>query len=166
MRLGTLNASSGLVLLLVIWLGGCASLSSHPEPIRVTVSDLRVIEATMLEQLYGLTLRVQNPNDTPIEFEGMSFELAINGLEFGSGVSDSRVTVPAFGDAKVEVRLVSTLFRLFRHLRALQEESEGPLSYELSGRVSLADRFGRLRFREHGELDLRMAEPRDEKPLR
>lgn len=154
------------LMLLTVWLGGCASLSSHPEPVRVTVSDLRVIEATMLEQVYGLTLRVQNPNDTPIEFQGMSFKLAINDLEFGSGVSDSRVTVPAFGDAKVEVRLVSTLFRLFRHLRALQDDSDGPLSYQIAGRISLADRLGWLRFREQGELDLRSIEPGSEQPLR
>jgi LEA14-like dessication related protein len=156
MRFQFLSLSGSL--LLAVWLGGCASLGGHLEPVRVTVSDLRLIEATMLEQIYGLTLRIQNPNDTPIRFAGMSFELAVNDLEFGSGVSDSKVTVPAFGDAKVEVRLVSTLFRLFRHLRALQEESEGPLRYEISGRIALADRLGWLRFREHGELDLRMTE--------
>jgi LEA14-like dessication related protein len=149
---------------LIVGLGGCASLSADRDRVRVTVSDLRLIEATMLEQVYGLTLRVQNPNDTPIQFAGMSFELAINDLEFGSGVSDSKVKVPAFGDAKVEVRMVSTLFRLLRHLRALQSESGEPLSYELSGRISLADRLGWLRFQELGELDLRSVEPRDERP--
>jgi LEA14-like dessication related protein len=147
--------------LLVAGMVGCASLSSTREPVRVTISELRLIEATMLEQVYGLTLRVQNPNQTPIEFAGMSFELQINGRAFGSGVSDSKVTIPAFGDAKVDVRLVSTLFRLFRQLEALQRETGGPLSYEISGRIALANRFGWLSFQENGELDLRPDDSRD-----
>ncbi len=153
-------------LLLIGGLSGCASLSSDREPVRVTVSDLRMIEATMLEQLYGLTLRIQNPNDTPIQFQGMSFELEINGREFGSGVSDSQVTVPAFGDAKVEVRMVSTLFRLFRQLQSLQNESNGPLGYEISGRIALADSLGWLWFEEQGELDLRTTDAAKEKNAR
>ena len=49
-----------LTVILVLLGSGCAGLGTQRDSIRVTVSDIRVIEATLLEQVYRVTLRVQN----------------------------------------------------------------------------------------------------------
>ena len=140
--------------LLVIWMAGCAGPAYYRDAVRVTVSDIEVIEASMLEQLYRITLRVQNRNDEAIEIRGGSFDLAINGSDFGSGVTDQHLSVPAFSDAKLEVRMVSTVFGMLRLIRGLQARDGEPLAYEISGRFSVGGQFGGLHFHEAGEVAL------------
>ena len=145
--------SIGSVMLLVLF-AGCASLSESHDAVRVTVSDIRVLESTLLEQLYEVTLRIQNRQDQEIVLRGGSFDLEINGKDFGSGVTDERVTVAPFSDAKVNVQMVSTLFGMLRVIRSLQDRSGESLEYAISGRFSVEGWFGGIRFHETGEVSV------------
>ncbi len=138
----------------VLALSGCAGLGDYREGVRVTVSDMEILETTMMEQLYRVTLRIQNRNDRPLSVRGGSFDLEINGRDFGSGVTDTQVTIPPYADAKIEVRMVSTLFGMLRILRSLQAREAEVLDYSISGRLSIDEAFGGLSFREAGELSL------------
>jgi len=142
----------GLLTLLAL-LAGCAQFGAYRDAVRVTVSDIRVRDATVLEQLYEVTLRIQNRGETPITIRGGSFDLAINGRDFGSGVSDQGVTVPAYADAQVSVRMVSTVFGVVRLIQGLQEQRSS-LDYEISGHFSVEGVFGGLAFHEAGEIAL------------
>ena len=145
----------GVSLALALLLVGCASLNPYRDSIRVTVSDIRVLDSsTLLEQLYEVTLRIQNRGERPIALRGGSFDLAINGRDFGSGVTDQQVSVPAFADAQVKVRMVSTVFGMLRLIQGLQVDGRESLEYEISGRFSLDDAFGGLSFHESGEIAL------------
>ena len=143
----------GLAVSLLL-LSACAGVESYRDPIRVTVSEIRVLESTLLEQLYLVTLRIQNHNDEPIAISGGSFDLEINGKDFGSGVTDQAVTVPAYADAKIEVRMVSTVFGMLRLIQSMRERTDRSLQYEISGRLSAAGSLGGLPFREAGEISL------------
>ena len=145
--------SVGLTMLLLM-MSGCAGLMRSDDAVRVTVSDIRVLESTLLEQLYEVTLRIQNRQDQEISVRGGSFDLEINGRDFGSGVTDTRVTVAPYSDAKIEVRMVSTLFGMIRLFQSLQESSGEVLDYEISGRFSVDGRFGGVGFHEAGEVSL------------
>jgi LEA14-like dessication related protein len=144
---------AGLALLLLA-ATGCASLLPAEDRARVTVSDIQVEEATLMEQLYRVTLRVQNRTDRPLAIRGGSFDLELNGREFASGVSDSVVEVPAYSDVQIDVRMVSTVFGFVRLFRGLQQEAGDPLRYRISGRLSTGGLAG-VRFEESGEMDLR-----------
>lgn len=148
----SLRAWTWAVLLVV--LGGCASLRGSSDAVRVTVSDIRVLESTLLEQLYEVTLRIQNRQDREISVRGGSFDLEINGKDFGSGVTDARVTLAPYSDTKIDVRMVSTLFGILRLLQSLQDSDGGVLEYEISGRFSIAGQFGGIAFHEDGEVAL------------
>lgn len=141
------------VVLLVV-LSGCAGLDTYREGVRVTVSDIEILDSTMMEQLYRVTLRIQNRNDQPLSMQGGSFDIEINGKDFGSGVTDTAVTIPPYDDAKIEVRMVSTLFGMLRIIRSLQDRDAGEFDYSISGRLSVEGVLGGLSFRETGELSL------------
>ena len=143
----------GLACVLLL-LTACAGVESYRDPIRVTVSNIQVLESTLLEQLYLVTLRIQNHNDQAISITGGSFDLEINGKDFGSGVTDQAVTVPAYADAKVEVRMVSTVFGMLRLIQSMRERTDRSLQYEISGRLSATGTLGGLPFREEGEISL------------
>lgn len=145
------------VAVLFLMIAGCAGLSRSHDAVRVTLSDIRVLESTLLEQLYEVTLRIQNRRDQEISVRGGSFDLEIDGKDFGSGVTDAQITVPPYSDAKIEVRMVSTLFGMLRLIRSLQDrsgEAEGALEYTISGRFSVEDRLGGIGFHETGEISL------------
>jgi LEA14-like dessication related protein len=140
--------------LFLLFLTACAGVGSYRDPIRVTVSGIQVLESTLLEQLYLVTLRIQNHNEEPISIRGGSFDLEINGKDFGSGVTDQAVTVPGYSDAKVEVRMVSTVFGMLRLIQSMREPTDRSMQYEISGRLSAEGVLGGLPFRERGEISL------------
>jgi len=81
-------------------LSACASMPSR-DPLQVNVAGVESIPGEGMELRLLVKLRVQNPNDTPIEFDGVSLNLDVMGRDFASGVSDQAGTVPRFGEAVV-----------------------------------------------------------------
>jgi LEA14-like dessication related protein len=148
-----------LTVLVLLSLAGCAGLVGHRDPVRVTVNAIEILESTMFEQLYRITLRVQNRTEQEITIRGGSFDLEINGRDFGSGVSDSVLRVPPYSDAKVDVRMVSTLFGMLRLFQGMASADDAALHYEISGRFVADGILGGVAFRESGEIALPTAEP-------
>ncbi len=132
----------------------CAGMEPKRDPVRVTVSGIEVLESTLLEQLYLVTLRIQNHEPEMITINGGSFDLEINGRDFGSGVTDQTVTVPGYSDAKIEVRMVSTVFGVVRLIQGIRERTDQTLEWEISGRLSLEGALAGLSFSEAGEISL------------
>ena len=141
-----------IVLYLIVMLGGCAALQSAIETPQVTLNNLQIQDMTLLEQRYAVTLRVQNPNPFPLPVTGMNFQLDINDTELGSGVTNKAVTVPAYGEALVEINVVSNLMRIFNQIRALESSRSQTLRYRLSGGLSISSRMGKLPFDYRGEF--------------
>ena len=69
----------------------------------MNVVGVESLKGEGLELRFLIKLRVQNPNDSPIEYDGISIELDVNGKTLASGVSGERGTVPRFGEAIVTV---------------------------------------------------------------
>ncbi|MBI5040390.1 MAG: LEA type 2 family protein [Gammaproteobacteria bacterium] len=136
-------------------LSGCAALLHKPEPPLVTLSAIKLHEMTLFEQRYQLQLRVQNPNDFDLPIDGLRCTLYINDREFAQGVGAGGVTVPRFGDALVPVDVVSNLQRVFEQLRTPGEASTKPVSYRLTGKLSVEGYPTALPFEYKGEFDLR-----------
>jgi len=145
-----MNALPALLGLLL--LTGCAGLATREEPPRVNLVNLRIIDIQLFEQRYGLTLRIQNPDRNPLQIEGLSFKVELNGNAFAHGVSNQKVEVPAFGEAVMDLEMVSTLFNVVTQLRHLERQQGEPLSYRISGRLSLADSLLSIPFEQQGEL--------------
>jgi len=142
-------------LLFPVLLSGCTALPPAIENPHVTLNNLQVLDMTLLEQRYAVTLRVQNPNPVPIPVSGVSFRLDINDTEFGRGVTNQAVTIPAYGEALVELSLVSNLARLFDQVRGMESNRGPSLRYRLSGGLSVSNRFGKLPFDYQGEFSPR-----------
>ena len=115
---------------------------------------------TLLEQRYALQLRIINPNDADMPINGLSYTIEINQREFAYGVSRQAVTIPAYGEAVLEVEVVSSLLGMLRQLQSLQEDKPAVLDYRLSGKLGLANSPVRLPFEYSSELNWLPAEDR------
>lgn len=144
-----------LIILLTALMLGCASLGQRREPPIVSLAGLQMGEMTLFEQRYRLQLRVQNPNDVELPISGLHCTLVINDREFANGVSDASVIVPRFGEALLNVEVVSDLRRVIAQLRDRRRQPVESITYRLSGKLTLQNSPFPIPFDYHGEFDLR-----------
>ena len=146
-RRNVLRAAPAALLLLV----GCAALPGH-DAVKVQLAGLEPLEGEALEMRFLCRLRVQNPNDTPIEFRGVAVDLRVRGSAFASGVADTAGTVPAFGETLVQLPVTVSAIDLARIMIGFAL-GEGPprLDYVMNGKLG-SGAFGALRFRSSGEI--------------
>lgn len=145
-----------LVLLLILLFGltGCATLTQHMEPPRVSLAGLELEQLGLFEQRYLVRLRVQNPNDVSLPIAGMNFRLFLNDEEFASGLSNQQVTLPGFGEELVDVRVTSNLTRVIGQLQTMGQSGASSFNYRIAGHVKVLHRAIRYPFEHSGEVDL------------
>ncbi|MFT3760296.1 LEA type 2 family protein [Thauera sp.] len=150
------------LLLCVLTLAGCASLT-HREPVRINVVGLEPLAGQGMEMRFTLKLRVQNPNDAAIDFDGLALELDLDGKAFATGVSDQRGTVPRFGETVISVPVSVSASAVLRQAIGMIEGramADG-VPYTLRGRLA-GGMLGSVRFSDEGRLNLpdRLRAPR------
>jgi LEA14-like dessication related protein len=139
-----------VLLALLAW--GCAGLRTYSEPPHVSLVSIQPKEMGVLEQRYALQLRIMNPNDTALPVAGMQYTLEINGHEFAYGVSRQPVSIPAYGEAVLDVDVVSNLLGVMQQVQEAGTGKHESLKYRLSGSIGLENRLGKLPFDYSGEL--------------
>lgn len=135
-------------------LAACAMMPGR-EPLQVNVADVESLEGQGMEWRMLVKLRVQNPNDAPIEYDGAYLRLDVLDKSFATGVSDARGTIPRFGEAVIEVPVTVSAVNIVRHVIGIAVDGKPPekISYRLEGKLN-SPGFGSTRFDSHGELAL------------
>jgi len=134
-------------------LQSCAALQSR-DPLHVAVVGIEPLEGQGLELRMLVKLRVQNPNDAPIDYNGVALEMKARGKTFASGVSDVGGSVPRFGEAVISVPVtVSAFGMLGQAVDMLRSGANGPITYEMTGKLNSSS-FNSTHFRTQGELSL------------
>lgn len=139
-------------------LPGCAALPGQ-DPVRVNVAGIEPLPGQGLELRLNVKLRVVNPNDTPIDVDGVFLELDVQGRQFASGASGVKTTVPRFGEQVLEVPLTISAVGALRQVLGLANGSRFPdkLAYELRGK--LGGGLMSQRFQSQGEFSLSGTSP-------
>jgi LEA14-like dessication related protein len=142
-----------LAAIAMLGLMGCAGLQQR-EPIDVIVVGVEPQEGQGMELRMLVKLRIQNPNDSPIDFDGVSLKMDVQGKRFATGVSDASGSVPRFGEAIVSVPVSISMFRIARQaMGVMADKSLEKLEYEMTGRLS-GPAFNSVRFSSKGEFNL------------
>jgi LEA14-like dessication related protein len=99
-------------------------------------------------------LRVQNPNDTPVDYNGVALDMEVQGKSFASGVSDEAGNVPRFGETVISVPVTIAAFSMVRQAIALiQGGGASKIQYDMKGKLS-GPAFGANRFSSQGEFEM------------
>ena len=135
-------------------LAACAAFPGR-EPLHVHVADIESLEGQGMEWRMLVKLRVQNPNDAPVEYDGVSLRLDVLDNTFATGVSDQRGTIPRFGEALVEVPVTVSTINVVRRVIGMAMDGKPPerIGYRLEGKLN-SPGFGSTRFDSSGELAL------------
>lgn len=132
---------------------GCVGLGQPPDPPRVSLADLGIVDAGLLEQRFKMKLRIQNPGSIELAVKGVDVRVEINGKPFMTGLGHDEVAVPPLGTATVEVEAFSTLTGLVRQFNAFAQGDRKTLSYRMQGVLVVGDARRRIRFEDSGEVD-------------
>lgn len=139
--------------LAVLVVGGCANLQRR-EPIDVIMVGVEPLQGEGLELRMLVKLRIQNPNDLPLDFNGVSVTMNVQGKPFATGVSDAGGSVPRFGEALVSVPVSISMLRMARQaMGVMADEFRGKLTYEMNGKLA-GPAFNSVRFKSTGEFTL------------
>ncbi len=147
MRLLTLFLAAALSVLLA----ACAALPGH-DPLRVDLVGIEPIEGQGLELRLAVKLRVQNPNDAAVEYDGTALDLEVNGKPLASGVSDQRGSVPRYGETVLVIPVSISAMNAVRQALVLADGvPRDALPYVLHGKLA-GGTFGAVRFTKEGSI--------------
>jgi LEA14-like dessication related protein len=138
--------------LIVMVLAGCAWMQSSMERPHINIANVTAREIKVFEQVFDLELRIQNPNDSALDVQGLAFELEINERRFATGVSNQQLRVDRFSSGMIHVEAVSTLWGFLRQIGEMQQTGTPRVSYRLKGAVYVGSPSTKLPFEDSGEI--------------
>jgi LEA14-like dessication related protein len=139
--------------LLLMALSACALLPNR-DPLNINVVGIEPLPGQGLEVRMAVKLRLQNPNETAIEYSGVALDLDVNGKLLASGVSDQQGSIGRFSEAVLVVPVSVSAFAALRQAVDLtQVQSLDNLPYTLRGKLA-GGVFGTMRFSDSGVLSL------------
>lgn len=142
-----------LVLLMAGGLNACALFQAR-DPINITVIGFEPLAGQELEMRMAVKMRVQNPNEQAIDYNGIALNLEVNGQPLAAGVSDQQGHIGRYGEQVVVVPISITAFSFLRQAYGLgQLDTLQGMPYVLRGKLA-GGLFGTVRFTEQGKLDL------------
>jgi len=132
-------------------LGACASLAPQ-QPLQVSLVELSSLPGEGLELRLAVKLRVQNPNEAALDYDGVTLELEVSGRHLASGVSGARGSVPRFGEALITVPVTVSAANMLRQAWGLARDGRAGIEFTARGRLA-GGLFGGARFFSTGRLD-------------
>ncbi len=147
-----MHRRSLLLLPPLLALAACAGMPGLDAP-KVSVAGVESLPGEGMELRLAVKLRVQNPNDQPIDFDGVALDLEVRGMDFASGVSDARGTVPRFGETVIVVPVTVSAFAMARQAYSFATGDRTKIDFVAGGKLGGAG-FGGVRFTSKGEFEL------------
>ncbi len=138
---------------LLLVLTACAVLPQR-DPLIIDVAGIEQVPGEGMELNLAVRIRVQNPNDTAVHYDGVALTLDINGRTLASGISDDVGTVPRYGQKVFTIPMTISAFNMARQVMgAMNAEDPTEVRYELRGKLE-GGVFGTRRFEDRGMLRL------------
>lgn len=142
-----------LAALSTLALGGCASLANR-DPLNIDVAGIDPLPSEGLELRLAVKVRIQNPNDAPVEFTGTALSLDVNGHKLASGVSDEVGTVPRYGEAVLTIPVTISALNMARQvLGFVNADNRNEVPYRVRGKLE-GGLLGTRRFDDAGTFEL------------
>jgi LEA14-like dessication related protein len=139
--------------LLACVLTGCASLPTS-DPLNVDVAGIDPLPGEGLELRLAVRIRIQNPNDAPVEYSGAALTLDLNDRRLASGVSDSVGTVPRYGETVLTIPVTISAFNMARQVLGFANASgTNAVRYRVRGKLE-GGLLGTRRFEDTGAFEL------------
>ena len=135
-------------------MSGCAGMGKL-EKLKITLVSLDLQGVHGLEARFLVKLRVQNPNDISLDYDGLAVDMELNGKPLASGVSNDKGTLPRYGETVVSLPLSVSTVALLRQANELAHDksAQKEVPYLIKGHIG-GGLFGTVEFHQAGVLAL------------
>lgn len=116
-------------------LSSCVSMPRDFEEPSVTVTSFTPITSNSISPQFEIALHVTNPNREPLELEGMSYTIHLNGNKVLSGVANNLPVIEAYGEADVMLKATANLFGGFQLLTGMMTTNKENIEYEFNAKL-------------------------------
>lgn len=142
------------VMFFAVTVSGCKSIPTHkPIAPKVSIAAVKPLNLSLSGQKINFTLRVNNPNDYDLPLRSLDFIASFAGDDIAKGISDKAVTIPANGEALVDIVVVAGLGKLLGQIKSMARTKEFNLNYGVKGTVKLDNWPTRIPFDVAGVLE-------------
>lgn len=131
---------------------GCSQLPLR-DPLRISLVGIEPLPGQGLELRMAMKLRVQNPNDTAVDFDGVSLEVDLRGMSFASGVSDQVGSVPRYSEVVVSVPVSVSAMSVLRQGLSFANGDRSNITYAIRGKIG-GSMLGSTSFKTNGQVEL------------
>jgi len=136
--------------MLAALVAGCAGIGMG-DPLNVAIVGLEPLQGEGMEARFALKLRVQNPTDTALTFNGAALTVFVRGERFATGVSNETGTVHRFGEAIITVPVSVPASALLGQVLNAASADPGRFDYRVRGTLHAAG-YGSRSFDATGDL--------------
>jgi LEA14-like dessication related protein len=120
-----------MVLLLGLWLSGCATL--RPEPPQVQLAGLQLSDLSLSHANFLASVNLYNPNPKTLNVKGLEFSLFLDTVRVADGKTAKAFSIPAEQSGTAELRLSTSFLELIRLTQQLKDLDRVP--FRIAGEV-------------------------------
>ena len=142
------------LIVLALLMFDCAGLYQSMERPRINIANVIPRDIKLFEQVFDLELRIQNPNDTPLEINGLAFELELNDKRFATGVSNQSLVIDRLSSDVIHVQAITTLVGFLRQVAEYQQTKDPRVTYRIKGSIYSGSTGTKLHFDDSGEIKI------------
>ncbi len=145
-----------LACVLLLSLTACASLRGGLEAPSVQLTSIDLLETRSLSQRFRIGLTLTNPNARALPVRGLTYSLALEGVDVVQGASNKIPELPPYSETPLELEATASLINALRLLNEImQSQSDKPVAYTFSSKVDVVGLPRPVRLVESGEVPLR-----------
>ena len=119
----------------VCFLSSCELLGPVFEEPTVSLQSVQLLEQQGHKQLVGATLALSNPNSYALSVVSVDYLVAVNGFQVADGLLSNVPTIPAGGDALVDIVASVDLIASFQLVSQLLSQQGKEVAYTLTAGV-------------------------------
>ncbi len=143
-----------LVVLSLMFLAGCASLTPPIDPPKISLVSFKSLPTQGSAPRFEIKLRVINPNKQTLDIAGISYSVELLGKELVTGVANDVAPIAGYGEGVVTLEAGLQLLELLRLMASLGSTGGEPLAYRFTAKIDFNGFIPTQRIEETGEIAL------------
>jgi len=107
----------------------------------VELISFKALPVNGFEQRFEIGLKLTNPNNFELPFNGISYQLSVAGETLAHGVASDIPTAGAYGESRFVVPVSTSLMGGLKVIKALMANQGQDISYQLKAKLDIAIPF-------------------------
>lgn len=126
------------ILLFSLLFQGCNTVLKGvlKEP-EVSIEELKLVKAGLINQTFAIGLTITNPNPVPLPVKSLSYAIHLAGDEFARGDTLEPFNIPAGGSETVNITVKFNLLRSTSHLLNIVKSGVQDVNYQVAGSIGI-----------------------------